>query len=419
MGRAIDDIIAFLQSLTKAIAGALRRNLGLAVLSVGLAITLWVFVTDTESTARSGVLPLDIPVEVVNVPADVAIAEIRPSEVQVRVDVREDVWDSLTVEDFEATADLLNLPEGAHQVSVEVKPLRSPGNLRVTQVIPEPVEVVLQPLFSKSVPVVIDTQGSPQAGYEIAEPVPEIDEVIVSGPDELVSLVRTVSATVDVGGASRDVDRAFRLLARDARQQRVEGVIVEPSVINIRLPVQLVVSEVLVAPTIEGAPASGYSVTGFSVNPTVVTVIESEGAPPNLRVLPTRIVDIDGVRADVVQTVALDLPLGVSVAGSAEVEVRVRIEPVLGELPFLVALQVEGLVPGLQVGGTLPTIEVILSGELPDLRSVGSRDVEAFLDFSGLAGGTHTVGVEIQPPQSLSVISVTPDEIEVTLEAVP
>ena len=110
-----------------------------------------------------------------------SMSSINPATVQVRVEVEEDTWDSLAMEDFEATIDVLNLPEGLHQLSVDVTPLRSPGNLRITQIVPDPIEIGLTPLFSKSVPVIVDIVGNPSNGYQLGEPQLESEDVIVSG----------------------------------------------------------------------------------------------------------------------------------------------------------------------------------------------------------------------------------------------
>ena len=409
------EIAIFLRSLLETVFGSLRRNFVLVILSAALAFTLWIFVSDTENSVRSGLLPLDIPIQAVNVPADVAVAGVTPGYVQLRVEVEKDVWDTLAVEDFEATVDVLNFPEGSHQLTVEVVPLRSPGNLRITEVNPEPVEVVLTALFSKSVPVIVDTIGDPSPGYALSKPRPDSSDVVVSGPQNLVDLVESVSATVDISGSASSVNRAFRLLARDGRDQRVEGVLVEPSVMNVLVPIQVAVSELLINPTVEGTPANGFNVTGFSTLPVVITIIPNEITPDDLRIVSTKPVSITNARSDVTQTVSLDLPLGITVIGVDKVQVTVHIEPALGQLPFLVELNEQGREEGLEVHGLPSTVEVVLSGELPSLRTVQPREINVTVDLDGLSAGTHTVVVQVDGPSTFTVVSVTPSDLTVLL----
>src|SRR3990170_6623668 len=158
--RAVRETVLLLVALFRPAARSVRENSGLAVLSVVLAFGLWIFVTDTDNPTRTRVLPIDIAVQPVHVPADVAVAAPL-SPVRVRVRVAEDVFDSLAAADFEATADLEGLAVGVYDLPVEVRPLTSRGGLRVEGVLPAQVQVTLSELISKSVPVNVDVQGQP------------------------------------------------------------------------------------------------------------------------------------------------------------------------------------------------------------------------------------------------------------------
>ena len=96
-----------------------------------------------------------------------------------------------------------------------------------------------------------------------------------------------------------------------------------------------------------------------------------------------------------VRTVTLDLPAGLTLdrIGQRQAEVTVRIEPALGQLPFVVQLQQRGLGANLAVEGLPPTVEVLLSGELPSLRMVQPGQIDAFVLLDDLEAGTHTLDV--------------------------
>src|SRR3990170_5841160 len=141
-------------ALTRPAYRSLRENSGLAALSVVLAFGLWIFVTDAENPTRTRVLPLDITAEPVNVASEVVVANDLAA-VRVRIRVEEDVFDSLTANDFEATVDLEGLTIGEYTLPVEVRPLTTRGGLRVEDVLPEVLDVSLVALESKNVPVVI------------------------------------------------------------------------------------------------------------------------------------------------------------------------------------------------------------------------------------------------------------------------
>ena len=159
------EALAFLRALVWPMANSVRDNVGLAALSVVLGFALWIFVTDTENPTRSGTLPFDLPVEAVNVPGDLALAG-SPVNVRVKVEVADDVWNTLSMADFKGTVDLDGLQAGTYDLPVRVEQLTGRGNLRVTQVIPDTLQVELKSLFSKSVSVSVSLEGTPPTGYE-------------------------------------------------------------------------------------------------------------------------------------------------------------------------------------------------------------------------------------------------------------
>ncbi len=80
----LSDVPHFLRTLVWPVATSVRSHVGLASLSIVLGFALWIFVTDTENPTRSGVLPIELAVESVNVPGDLALSG-SPVNVRVRV----------------------------------------------------------------------------------------------------------------------------------------------------------------------------------------------------------------------------------------------------------------------------------------------------------------------------------------------
>lgn len=417
ISRLFQEALAFLRALLGPVARSLRENAGLAVLSVVLAFGLWIFVTDTENPTRTGTLPFDLRVEPVNPSSDVALAN-ELQMVRVRVEVADDVWDSLTPDDFKVTVNLEGLAPGNYSLPVRVEPLTRRGGLRVLGVIPGEIEVRLEPLFGKSVPVVVELEGSPPGDYEVGTARTETEAVLVTGPQERVNLVSRAVARLDLTGRTESISQAVRLEPRDDRGFLVEGVTLEPNFTEVFVPIQQTrYSRVLVvSPVVRGAPAEGYNVTDVRVEPVSVTVFgprEFIQQAVSIRTLP---VDITNATDDVVKSVSLELPAGTSVSGGATVTVTVRVEPALGEVTLTLALRVRGLGEGLEIVGSLPEVEVVLGGELPTLQRLDPTDVQAVLDLFGLEAGTHRVPVDIVVPGGVTVAALSPQEVEVVLE---
>ncbi len=413
----LSDVPHFLRTLVWPVATSVRNNVGLASLSIVLGFALWIFVTDTENPTRSGVLPIELAVESVNVPGDLALSG-SPVNVRVRVEVADDVWNTLSTADFKATLDLDGLQAGTYDLPVRVEPLTGRGGLRVTQVIPDTVAVELKSLFSKSVSASVSLEGAPPPGYEASIPELDAETVLVTGTQDRVTLVTQAVANLDLSGRTESLTQAVRLEPRDSRGFLVDGVSLEPSVMNVSVKIeQTQFSRALViSPTVVGTPAAGYDIVSLFADPPVITVFGPQSFVAETATIRTQPLDITGATEDVILTVSLDLPTGVSVSGGTSVTVTIQIEPAQGRRTLGVTAVIVGLDPDLIVSGPLPLVEVVLLGELPDLQGIRPNDIAATINLTGLAEGTHTVSVSVSSPSEASVASVSPEEVAITLE---
>jgi len=291
----------------------------------------------------------------------------------------------------------------------------------VTGVFPDKIDVELALLTSKKVPVVIQVGGDPPSGFTMSDPKPKETTTVVSGARESVDAVKQAVGSIDVTGRTDSISQAVRLEPRDENGTLVERVKLEPALTNVEIKIdQIVFSRpVVVSPVITGAPERGYSIVGESVEPATVTISGPRQFIEEIKSIATKPVNVDGEKDDVVKGVSLDLPEGVdiSVIGGVNVTVTVKIDPGTGEVHFGVPVTAIGVGDGLAVQGTLPSVEVAITGSLPDLLRLKSSDISATVDLSGEDQGTHTVKVKITLPQGISAqrVTVTPEQIEVSL----
>lgn len=407
----------FLAAIIMPAIRSLRQNSGLAVLSVVLAFGLWIVVTDAENPVRTRVLPVDIPVSAVDLPADLAIAEDL-SPVRVRIRVEDNVFESLTAADFEATVDLDGLSVGDYELPVRVRPLTTRGGLRMEDVLPAKIDVKLVQLAGKSVPINVEIRGEPPADFVMASPVIQDSSADVLGPSAKVSRVSQVVASVDVSGRTEPIDQAVRLQPRDQNGVLVSGVTVEPSFTQVRLDIRQSVYRraLVVSPQIVGTPADGYNVVGIDVQPSVVTVTGSRAYIEQATAIRTQPLDIDGAKEDIVRSVSLDVPSGVEVLGGLNVTVAVNVAPAYGQFAMAVPVSVTGVSSGLTIGGSLPSVVVMLYGPLPDLLALEPGDIGAVIDLKDQGAGVHKAKVKVTAPSGVEVRSVSPEEVEVLLE---
>lgn len=396
---------------------SLRYNWGLGLLSLALAVSLWVFVTERENPTRTETVPGTIEVEAVNVPPELAVTSITPGSVRVRVSASESALADLGSEDFRATVDLSEAT--AQEVSLEVSVESSADRVEIEAAVPISVTVALENLTSRSVPVEAHPVGQLPAGFEMGELTVEPTEAVVTGPESLVLGVEAVDAEVSLTGVRTDLEQRATLRPRGVNDTVIEGLSVEPENATVSLEVVQVDFTIFsrVTPEITGQLAAGYNVTGVQVEPLFVSVsgpVEALQAIDAVAGVPTEEVSIDGAQDDVTRTVALRLPEDVR-TDRPTVTVTVSVEPQVGQFAFSVAPRVTGLAPELVADLSQTSVEVRLAGSYETLNALSAEEIGVTVDLSGLEVGTHSVAVQVQPPPDTIVVGVTPAQLDITI----
>ena len=305
-----------------------RYNWGVGLLSLVLALSLWVFVTDRENPDQTGRVPGTVPVQAVRVPPDQAIFPPLQESITVRVRAPESVFEELTAEDFQATIDLAGLTGEQATVDVDVEALES--RVTIIDVTPSQVTVSLASVMSRTVPVRVKELGGLPRGFRLGDNELDITEAVVTGPEPLVRNVASVEADVNLTGADRDIEQRVPLQARDERGSNIEGVEVDP--VNAVVRVQIIQVEFsgvfIVRPDIRGLPDEGYRITAIQVDPAIVVVTGAADVLQSIDAvagIETETVSIDGATDNVVQRVTLRLPEDASIEPTF-VTVRISIE---------------------------------------------------------------------------------------------
>ena len=394
---------------------SVAQNLGLAALALLLALALWLFVTDRENPTEARTFNSAIPLELVNTPGDLAVSNVSETSVRIRIEGARNELDGLTAEDFRATADLGGLTAGLQSVAVEVEPPN--GRVNVVNITPGRVEVTLEPLRTKDVPVRVSTFGSPQAGFAVGDARVDPETVTASGPESLVALVESAVAVVNLTGVRTDiVDERVTLEARDARDGGINRVTLTPATADVTIDIdqrEYTLQYVVVA-NLTGDPASGYNVVSVTVDPRLVEVTGSLEALQAVTALETEEISIADARDDVVRTVAIQVPEGLTVEGSPTVRVTVDIEPVQGAFSYRVAPRIINAPPGAVVTPSEDVV-VTLSGDAPTLAGITTGDIDVVVDVGGLGSGLFLVPVEVTAPQGSSVTRVEPGQLGVAI----
>lgn len=400
-------------------------NLPTFLTALALAITIWIMAVNAIDPVEKRTYPVGIPVEVVGLDSDLVITNEIPAEVTVSLSAPTSLWQTLidSPELIHASIDLTGLEEGTYELDVTVAVDAKP--VKVETVGPANQQVIIEPLYSKYLPIQLVQPSQPAVGYEAGEPVLSYSYATVSGPSSLISKIAEIRAIVDVSQANQDIDINIPLAAYDENGITVENVTIDPSQIHVNLPITQRggYRNVIVKPNVTGQVASGYQLTNISVSPLTVTLYSAD--PSVVNDLPgyveTQPLNINGADKDRTESLPLNLPAGVSIVGESTIRMSITVSPIHGTLPLNNStIELIGLNPEYSVGISPETVDVILSGPLPILNNLNTSDVRVILDLTDLQPGTYQLNprVEIGVPELL-VESILPETIEVIISIPP
>ncbi|HID33993.1 MAG TPA: hypothetical protein EYP25_05375 [Anaerolineae bacterium] len=399
-------------------------RLGSFFLALILAVIVWVVAMQQQNPIIT-VLVQNVPVSVRNMPEDLVFDEDQPDlpdAVDLRVRGPQGLLNTLAPTDFKAYIDLSDAHPAAQEVKIQVD--YSLVGVDVLDIYPDAVMVKLNRKVEKNVPVRANLIGDPPFGYMAATPIITPTTVIVRGPEPKVEKVVQAQISARLTDAREDVRVTDFVTLRDANGLVISGVQADPPTVTMVVPIvqRQGFTEKTVLPKVQGQPAANYRITGITVTPATVTLF---GDPDTLNEMPpfveTAPVDISDATEDIEERVALVLPEAVAVVGQQAVVVHVQIEPIEGSLTLTLRPQVQGLNPDLKIDDVSPrTIDVILQGPLPKLQSLTADvNVKAVLNLSGLEEGAHTTIPIIIVPEGISVQTVLPESVQVTIVIKP
>lgn len=174
---------------------------GLKLLALALALALFALSRQPVSDVRI----YGVPVEFINARPGVEVTSEAAQTVNVRVRGPRDIVRSLTPNQLSVTADLSNKEPGERVIQLRSQDVEHPDGMRVLQIEPASIRLLLEPKQRKRVPVEAQFTGQPADGMEIYRVNVEPATVEIEGPQaQLDKLHRLLTETVSLNGHTSD-----------------------------------------------------------------------------------------------------------------------------------------------------------------------------------------------------------------------
>jgi YbbR-like protein len=203
-------------------------NWGLKAISLGLSLILWFYVTSKGKTE----MMLTVPLELRNIPQNMAVVGNVAGYLEVRVQAQERVLRDITTgKKVVCILDLSMTKVGENIVRISPDDIKRPADVAVTYMSLSDIKVKLEPLVRKTFRLKPVLHGRPAPGFHVVRVRITPPRITAEGPSSVMAaLGRLRTIPIDIEGAQEDVTvspkidyegQPVKLLAKDISLQVV------------------------------------------------------------------------------------------------------------------------------------------------------------------------------------------------------
>jgi diadenylate cyclase len=179
------------------------HNFFLKLLSLAMAVALWLAVARDQAPAEMAVL---VPIEFHHIPDNLEIASENIPQAQVRVRGPQRLVRRLVPADVHVEIDLAGAKVGERTFDLTAQQIREPRDLEVVQVVPSQFHITFDTRLTRQVEVHPRVTGTFASGLHVARVVAVPSMITISGPRQRVEAVE--AATTDAIDATGTIDSA-------------------------------------------------------------------------------------------------------------------------------------------------------------------------------------------------------------------
>ena len=295
--------------------GFIRRNWKLKVGCFLIAFVTWVGVVYAGNPPETKVVSLRVPQSRADIPsAYVLVHAVNP--VQVRVGGNANTLDALSPDVLSMTVDWAAVNRGGtYAIPISIR--SSDPNIEVITP-PTSIQVDLDTLASKLVPITIVITSPPPRGYASGNELPTPSTVAVTGPSHELSDIEA-RVSVPLSTQKANFQQQLPVLVYDKKSGiQLTNVSVDHSLISVSITITADVTTKVMPVLVKlvGNPSPGRYLTGIVVSPLSVVATGSLDLLNTVDSVSTMPVQLNGVFGTYTVSVTLVAPAGVTLSQS-------------------------------------------------------------------------------------------------------
>ncbi len=184
------------------------ENWLLKLVSLAFALVLWFFVMGESRMEVNHIVPLEYE----NLPEELMIASEVPTSVAIRISGPRALQVNLSPGDISLAVDLEGLSAGVTSFKRLEESLNIPSGLKITRISPSYVDVKLERVREREVPVRVVLTGKPAVGFIVTSSKSVPGKVSVSGAEsELKGVSEVVTEGIDLTNVQESFSQAVAI----------------------------------------------------------------------------------------------------------------------------------------------------------------------------------------------------------------
>lgn len=425
MKKKSEQIWAAVKALAAKLWRIVSHNLMWKILSVVIAVLMWSYIVSADSSitrtkvlssvdvSLSGQSVLQSRLLAVVMDEDEALASVR-----VKVKVPQANYARVTADSVSVELDLSRVRQTGRQ---EVELVGTTAYGEVVQITPSTLEVDIEPMDTRVVPVNVELQNQDEDKYYYVVSQSNPSQLTISGASSVVQRIAQAQALVNVEGmtSGRNVSVKYALL--DEEGNEVTQLVSKPTssvMVGLSIdPIARLSVDASIETATTGTLPEGYKITRVEVQPETITVAGDPSLLGELDVLTFEQVNVTG-RTQSFSTVATVNALdAMKYVSTRQVTVTVYIEEESQVARFEnVKLSVTGLKEGCRAELSDETVRVKATGAYSEMGQLTESHLLADVDLTGLTPGEYDLPVQVTADNYPSVtFEVEPQTVHVAI----
>lgn len=422
----------------------LMNKFTLKILSLAVAILIWLLVVNIENPVRSETY-WNVPVTIVNesyLTSDLQIPLLVDGDdtVTVRIRATSDVLRSINKDSIVAEADMTQI------VSMDTTPYMVPVRVVCPGVLEEDITVTpanipieTDELTSQAMTISPSVGGTiPEAGYEVGKLTVNPEKVTISGPEDLTSKLDRVVADIDVSGMNQSGNVSSTLHVYDKNGDELSDTQmsylnfqdVENNKVEVYVELWKVRPDISIQASCSGTPEKGYQVSSVSTVPNTISIAGTDEALQELAengntiAIPASQIDVSGQKEDFEQTIDIEdyLPKNTMLTRdvSSSVIVSVAIIPYNSKEYVIPATSINRNRQPKDMTAVITddSVTVRIKGSEEALEKLEESDIKLSIDTSKYTTeGEYDVPVEVTLPEGYELVEKVTVRVTLTPSA--